>query len=151
MAPTLPFLIRSTMYSSLRSDFDSFGPLPAWRPPSWWQKPQVVANIFPPSMSSGEASACGSGFAASGGVDCWASEAVGSHGQMRAREATITNGIRIQASAFTATYRPQERRRIDRQGRQGEIDPRRPRHYHCLSAYTIMAPVFFDMLLKGSP
>ena len=26
--------IRSTMYSSLRSDFDSFGPLPTWRPPS---------------------------------------------------------------------------------------------------------------------
>jgi hypothetical protein len=31
-----------------------------------------------------------------------------------ARAATITNGIRIPASAFTATYRPQERQRIDR-------------------------------------
>jgi hypothetical protein len=36
-------------------------------------------------------------------VDCWANEALGSHGQMTAREATITNGIRIPASAFTAT------------------------------------------------
>src|SRR6185369_13215244 len=114
MAPTLPFLIRSTMYSSLRSDFDSFGPLPAWRPPSWWQKPQVVANIFPPSMSSGEASACGSGFEAPAELDCWANEAVGSPDQRMARAATITNGICIPPSAFTATYRPQERRRVDR-------------------------------------
>src|SRR6476620_480122 len=135
MAPTLPFLIRSTMYSSLRSDFDSFGPLPAWRPPSWWQKPQVVANIFPPSMSSGEASACGSGFEAPTELDCWANEAVSSPDQRMARAATITNGIRIPTSAFIATYRPQER--------QGEIDPRRPRHLHCLSAKTTRAPVFF--------
>src|SRR6476659_9981293 len=109
MAPTLPFLIRSTMYSSLRSDFDSFGPLPAWRPPSWWQKPQVVANIFPPSMSSGEASACGSGFEAPTELDCWANETVSSPDQRMARAATITNGIRIPTSAFIATYRPQER------------------------------------------
>ena len=54
-------------------------------------------------MSSGEASACGSGVAAPGEVDCWANEALGSHGQMLARQATITNGIRIPASAFTAT------------------------------------------------
>src|SRR4029079_14905852 len=104
MAPTLPFLIRYTMHASLRWDFDSFGPLPAWRPPSWWQKPQVVANIFAPSMSSGEASACGSGFAAPAGVDCWANVAVDSHGQAMTREATITDGIRIPASAFTATF-----------------------------------------------
>ena len=32
-----------------------------------------------------------------------------------------------------------------------EIDPCRPRHRHCLSAKTTRAPVFFDMLLKGSP
>src|SRR3954469_18690447 len=32
-----------------------------------------------------------------------------------------------------------------------EIDPRRPRHRHCLSAKTTSAPVFFGMLLKGSP
>src|SRR4029079_10184823 len=127
MAPTLPFLIRYTMHASLRWDFDSFGPLPAWRPPSWWQKPQVVANIFPPSMSSGEASACGSGLEAPAELDCWANEAVSSPDQRMAR-ATITNGIRIPASAFTATYRPQERQRIDRQGRQREIDHCRLRH-----------------------
>src|SRR3954470_15247436 len=133
MAPTLPLLIRSTMYSSLRSDFDSFGPLPAWRPPSWWQKPQVVANIFPPSMSSGEASACGSGFAAPAEVDCWANEAVDSHDEMMAREATITNAIRIPASVSTERA---ERR----------VDPCRPRHRHCLSVKTTSAPVFFGML-----
>jgi hypothetical protein len=55
-------------------------------------------------MSSGEASACGSGFAASAGVDCWANEVVDSAGEMTAREAIITNGIRIPASVFTATY-----------------------------------------------
>src|SRR3954452_24176157 len=115
MAPILPFLIRSTMNSSLRSDFDSFGPLPAWRPPSWWQKPQVVANIFPPSMSSGEASAFGSGFGAPAHaplagsgfgppaeLEGWASETVDRNGQMMARQAKITNGIRIPASVITA-------------------------------------------------
>jgi hypothetical protein len=45
-------------------------------------------------MSFGEASACGSGFAAPAEVDCWANEAVGSPAQM-AREAATTNGIRI--------------------------------------------------------
>src|SRR6476619_1720105 len=146
MAPTLPFLIRSTMYSSLRSDFDSFGPLPAWRPPSWWQKPQVVANIFPPSMSAGEASACGSGFEAPTEFDCWANEAVDRNGHMMARQAKITNGIRIPASVITAKAAT-----LLAHGRQGEIDPRRPRHLHCLSAKTTSAPVFFGMLLKGSP
>src|SRR3954463_7810996 len=113
MAPTLPFLMRSTMYSSLRSDFDSFGPLPAWRPPSWWQKPQVVANIFPPSMSSGEASACGAGFDAPTGGDCGANEAAGSPDQGMASAATITYGIRIPASAFTARNRPHGSAGID--------------------------------------
>ena len=51
-------------------------------------------------MSFGEASACGSGFAAPAEVDCWANEAVDSQGQMMAREATITNGIRIPASVI---------------------------------------------------
>jgi hypothetical protein len=85
---------------------------------------------------------------------------------MTAREAAITNGIRIPASVFTATRWPQERQCIVAQrgnvltaksgnvwiGKGGkEIDPRRPRHRHCLSAKTTSAPVFFDMLLKGSP
>src|ERR1700726_1382122 len=52
-------------------------------------------------MSSGEASACGSGFAAPAEVDCWANEAVDSPDEMMAREATITNGIRIPASVST--------------------------------------------------
>src|SRR6202163_3984416 len=101
MAPILPFLMRSMMNSSLRSDFDNFGPLPAARPPSWWQKPQVVANICSPSMSFGEASACAGGLAVPAGVDCWAAAAVGSHGQMMAMAATITNRIRIPASVLT--------------------------------------------------
>src|SRR5260221_5551339 len=101
MAPILPFLMRSMMNSSLRSDFDSFGPLPAARPPSWWQKPQVVANICSPSMSFGEASGCAGGFAVPAGVDCSATAGVDSHGQMMAMEATITNRIRIPASVLT--------------------------------------------------
>jgi hypothetical protein len=55
-------------------------------------------------MSFGEASACGSGFEAPAAVDCWANEAVDNPGQITARAATITNGIRIPASVFTATY-----------------------------------------------
>src|SRR5437762_6088651 len=66
-------------------------------------------------MSSGEASACGSGFSAPAGADCSANEAVDSPGPMKAREATITNSIRIPASVFTATYRAGK-------GRQGEIE-----------------------------
>src|SRR5229473_8635421 len=91
MAPILPFLMRSMMNSSLRSDFDSFGPLPAARPPSWWQKPQVVANICSPSMSLDEASGCAGGFADPAEVDWSAAAVVGSHGQMMAMQATITN------------------------------------------------------------
>src|SRR3984893_3818125 len=101
MAPILPFLMRSMMNSSLRSDFDNFGPLPAARPPSWWQKPQVVANICSPSMSFGEASACAFGLAAPAEVDCWAAAAVDSHGQVMAIAATITNGSRIYATLLT--------------------------------------------------
>src|SRR5688500_8647941 len=107
MAPPLPFLMRSMRYSSLRSEFDSFGPLPWWRPPSGWQKPQVVANICWPLMSSGEAPAPG-GFAdgLAGGlaadVDCAGAEA-DSHGQMMAVAAMITNCIRIPSSMQTGT------------------------------------------------
>src|SRR5258707_8488113 len=101
MEPILPFLMRSMMNSSVRSDFDSSGPLPAARPPSWWQKPQVVANICSPSMSFGEASGCAGGFAVPAGVDCSATAAVDRHGQMMAMEATITNRIRIPASVLT--------------------------------------------------
>src|SRR5450432_143808 len=103
MAPILPFLMRSMMNSSLRSDFDSFGPLPAARPPSWWQKPQVVANICWPSMSFGEASACAGGLADPAEVGCSAAAAVDGHGhgQMMAMEATITNTIRIPASVLS--------------------------------------------------
>src|SRR5258706_1246383 len=100
MAPILPFLMRSMINSSLRSDFDSFGPLPTARPPSWWQKPQVVANICWPSMSFGEASACAGGLADPTEVDCSAT-AVGSDGQMMAMEETITKRIRIPASVLT--------------------------------------------------
>src|SRR5204863_196144 len=52
MAPGLPFLTRSAMKSSLRVVPASFGPLPAARPPLWWQKPHEVANIVSPSMST---------------------------------------------------------------------------------------------------
>src|SRR5229473_3074315 len=100
MEPILPFLMRSMMNSSLRSVFDSFGPLPAARPPSWWQKPQVVANICLPSMSLDEASGCAGGLADPAEVGCSAA-AVGSPGQIMAREATITNRIRIPASVLT--------------------------------------------------
>src|SRR4051812_24757171 len=65
-------------------------------------------------MSFGEASACAAGFAGPVEVDCWANEAIDSHGQMMANEATITKGIRIPES-------------ISPQGRQGEIDPCRLR------------------------
>src|SRR5713101_2698540 len=101
MEPILPFLMRSMMNSSLRSVFDSFGPLPAARPPSWWQKPQVVANICSPSMSLDEASGCAGGLADPAGVGCSATAAVGSPGQIMAREATITNRNRIPASVLT--------------------------------------------------
>src|SRR5216683_6553910 len=101
MAPILPFLMRSMMNSSLRSVFDNFGPLPAARPPSWWQKPQVVANICSPSMSLDEASGCAGGLADPAEVDCSATAAVDRHGQMMAMEATITNRIRIPASVLT--------------------------------------------------
>src|SRR5689334_9318964 len=86
----------------------------------------MVANIFWPSMSFGEASACGGGLAEPAGADCWASEAAGSPGQMMARQAAITNGIRIPGSALTARAAPQARQRIARQGGRGPIDPLSP-------------------------
>src|SRR5215467_5126797 len=61
IAPSLPFLILSRMNSSLRCVFISWGPLPAERPPSLWQKPQLAANS--PLTSSSE---CGDGLT----VDC---------------------------------------------------------------------------------
>src|SRR5215467_8330893 len=54
IAPSLPFLILSRMNSSLRCVFISWGPLPAERPPSLWQKPQLAANS--PLTSSSECS-----------------------------------------------------------------------------------------------
>src|SRR6188472_257888 len=97
MVPVLPFLMRSMMYSSLRSEFDSFGPLPAARPPAWWQKPHVLANICSPSMSFGEASTDAGGLAVPAAGDC-ATAAIDNHGQGMTTAATITNFIRIPAS-----------------------------------------------------
>jgi hypothetical protein len=50
-------------------------------------------------MSFGEASA--GGVADPAEVDCWARAGVDSHGQMMAKEATITHNIRIPASVLT--------------------------------------------------
>src|SRR5260370_37080594 len=110
MEPILPFLMRSMMNSSLRSDFANFGPLPAARPPSWWQKPQVVANICSPSMSLDEASGCAGGLANPAEVDCSAAAVVGSDGQMVASEHTITNRARIPPSGLTVHAEKQKRR-----------------------------------------
>src|SRR5215813_2888015 len=44
IAPSLPFLMRLRMNSSSRWVSISWGPLPAERPPSLWQKPQLAAN-----------------------------------------------------------------------------------------------------------
>src|SRR5260370_9828003 len=93
MEPILPFLMRSMMNSSLRSVFDSFGPLPAARPPSWWQKPQVVANICSPSISLDEASGCAGGLADPAGVGCSAPPAVGRPRQIMASKPTTTHTL----------------------------------------------------------
>src|SRR5258705_14012053 len=103
-------------------------------------------------MSFGEASACGSGFPAPAEVDCWASESADRNVQMMARQAKITNGIRIPSSVITAraaTFLAHVRQVLDRKVCK-EIEPFRPRHCHCLSAKTTRAPVFFVMLLKVS-
>src|SRR6185312_5108976 len=50
MAPSLPYLMRVLMKASLRFVPASTGPLPAERPPSSWQNPQVEAKS--PSASS---------------------------------------------------------------------------------------------------
>ena len=60
----------------------------------------MLENIFRPSRSFGEASAFACGLAESGEFDCWANAAVDIHGQMMAREAKVTNGIRIPASVL---------------------------------------------------
>ena len=57
IAPGLPFLMRLRMKSSSRLVSISCGPLPASRPPSEWQKPQVVANSC--STSNGALSCAG--------------------------------------------------------------------------------------------
>ena len=44
IAPSLPFLMRLRIKSSLRAVFISCGPLPATRPLSVWHQPQVVAQ-----------------------------------------------------------------------------------------------------------
>src|SRR6185437_10108851 len=50
MRPSLPYLMRAVMKASLRFVPASTGPLPAERPPSSWQNPQVEAKS--PSASS---------------------------------------------------------------------------------------------------
>src|SRR6266851_1482866 len=52
MEPILPFLMRSMMNSSLRSVFDSFGPLPAARPPSVLTGKGGKEKSLPPTPSS---------------------------------------------------------------------------------------------------
>src|SRR5260370_29740853 len=101
LGPLLPMLVRSMTNSALRPVLGSFGPLPAARPPSWWQKRQVVASICSPSMSLDEASGCAGGLADPAGVGCSATAADGSPGQIMAREATMTNTSRIPASVLT--------------------------------------------------
>src|ERR1700722_2415791 len=44
IAPSLPFLMRLRMKSSLRAVFISCGPFPATRPLSVWHQPQVAAK-----------------------------------------------------------------------------------------------------------
>src|SRR5258708_5021943 len=70
-----------------------------------------------PLMSFGEASAFACGLAYPAEVDSSATAGVGSQGQIMAREATITNTIRIPASVLT--------------GKAAGSDPCRQRHRHC--------------------
>jgi hypothetical protein len=53
---------------------------------------------------AGELSAFGCGLADPAEIDCSATEVVDSHGQMMAREATMTNSIRIPASLLTRQH-----------------------------------------------
>ena len=97
MAPALPFLMRSMMYSSLRSEFQ------------FWPPALMAAAVLMAEAAGGREHllaidvvrrglglrrrACGAA-----AVDCWASAAIDSHDQMMAGDATITNGIRIPVS-----------------------------------------------------
>src|ERR1700722_17059730 len=83
IAPSLPFLIRLRIKSSLRAVFISCGPLPATRPLSVWHQPQVVAKSCGTSSLDDGAAADG------GGAACCASPKSGE----RAISAPANSGI----------------------------------------------------------